>query len=111
MEGELVRVEVRANAMAICPRPAGAASWFCSGLTREGGTMSVPPNSGVAADSDDAAAGWADDRQIPAAAGLIADTLTLPGRRQDARSARRFIARILNGRPCADSAVLLTSES
>jgi anti-sigma regulatory factor (Ser/Thr protein kinase) len=38
-------------------------------------------------------------------------TLTIPGRPEFARAARRFVARTLrDGYPCADTAVLLTSE-
>lgn len=42
--------------------------------------------------------------------GLIAGTLTLPGRVQDVRCARRFVGQVLEGRPCQELAVLLTSE-
>lgn len=42
--------------------------------------------------------------------GLIAGTLTLPGRVQDVRCARRFVCQVMAGRPCQELAVLLTSE-
>ncbi len=42
--------------------------------------------------------------------GLVSGTLTVPGRAQDVRCARRFVGQVLEGRPCRELAVLLTSE-
>lgn len=42
--------------------------------------------------------------------GPVAGTLTLPGRVEDVRCARRFVSQLLDGRSCRDCIVLLTSE-
>jgi anti-sigma regulatory factor (Ser/Thr protein kinase) len=49
-------------------------------------------------------------REVATITGLVAGALTLPGRVQEVRYARRFVRDMLAGRPCRELAVLLTSE-
>jgi anti-sigma regulatory factor (Ser/Thr protein kinase) len=70
----------------------------------------------VPAASGGAARAWAPAPARPGGGGLTAElallgTLTIPGRPEFVGASRRFVARTLRGRcPCADTAVLLTSE-
>jgi anti-sigma regulatory factor (Ser/Thr protein kinase) len=70
----------------------------------------------VPADSGGWAHAWAPAPARPGGGGLTAEvallgTLTIPGRPEFVGASRRFVARTLRDRyPCADTAVLLTSE-
>lgn len=44
-------------------------------------------------------------------AGVVLGTIAIRGHAHDVATARRFVAKTLNGHPAADTAVLLTSEA